>query len=263
MTIRPAAVAGTFYPDDTAALSSFIDDVMDRVAVEERTLTKVPSAIIVPHAGYIYSGLTAAFAYHAIGYKQFHRVVLFGPAHRVGFRGMALPQCDCFQTPLGDISIDSEAFRMALASPSVHVSDAAHAAEHSLEVQLPFLQSVLGHFSLLPICVGMVSPEDVAEVMRLFLNAPDTLVVVSSDLSHFHDYSSAKAEDEATIASILSLRGPINHEQACGATAINALLLLAMKEGLSPQLLDYRNSGDTAGDRDRVVGYASLAWLNS
>ncbi|ATX81250.1 hypothetical protein Ga0123462_0375 [Mariprofundus ferrinatatus] len=262
MSVRPAAVAALFYPGDAQELSSAVDTFLAAAASQASAIGAWPRAVIVPHAGYIYSGQTAAYAYQAIRGASFSRVALFGPAHRVGFYGMAVPEADKFETPLGAIPINREGLREALNHPDVQSSDLAQAQEHSLEVQLPFLQSVLGHFELLPVCVGMVDPEAVAEVMSLFLEDPDTLVVISSDLSHFHDYESARAIDHATVNSILSMHGPIGHEQACGATGINALLLLAEKQGLVPRLLDYRNSGDTAGDKLRVVGYASIAWFD-
>ncbi|NWF36416.1 AmmeMemoRadiSam system protein B [Mariprofundus sp. KV] len=261
MVVRPAAVAGMFYPAEAAALAH---QISRSLAVAERELEKglpVPRALIVPHAGYIYSGVTAAFAYQAVRESPFRRVVLFGPAHRVGFQGMAVPESEVFRTPLGDISVDQEAVRRALVHAQVQASDAPHAEEHSLEVQLPFLQSVLQHFELLPVCVGMVEPQAVAEVMELFLDEKETLIVISSDLSHFHDYQRANAIDAATVDAMLTIQWPVTHEQACGATAINALLILADKYGLEPRLLDYRNSGDTAGDKNRVVGYASMAWF--
>lgn len=259
MTVRPAAVAGFFYPAEAAELSAQIERTLAAVEPEPDSNLPMPRAIIVPHAGYIYSGQTAAFAYKAIRGGCFRRIALFGPAHRVGFYGMALPEADHYRTPLGDIPIDRDGVAAALAFDEVEVSDLAQAEEHSLEVQLPFLQRVLGEFSLVPVCVGMVQPNAVAEVMRHFLADPETLVVISSDLSHFHDYEHANAIDRATISKILD-GDPINHEQACGATGINALLLIAENFGLTPRLLDYRNSGDTEGDKMRVVGYASIAW---
>ena len=259
MSTRPAAVAGQFYPADTDALTTQITGFL--AAASSDASMALPRAIIVPHAGYIYSGLTAAFAYQAIAHAAFQRVALFGPVHRVAFYGMAVPQHDRFQTPLGDIVINREAIAQLLNHAQVQNSDAAHAQEHSLEVQLPFLQTVLDSFELVPVCVGMVEPEAVAEVIAPFLADPDTLTVISSDLSHFHHYQQANALDAATLEQICSIRAVLNHEQACGATAVNALLLLAEEYKLTPRLLDYRNSGDSAGDKNRVVGYASLAWM--
>ena len=261
MSVRPAAVAGLFYPAEVDELSAQISRSLAIAESELPPELPLPRAIIVPHAGYIYSGLTAAFAYQSIRGAPFKRVVLFGPAHRVGFYGMAVPEVDTYRTPLGDIPIDQDAVRRVLSQTQVQVSDEAHAEEHSLEVQLPFLQSVLNDFELLPICVGMVEPQAVSEVMEPFLHEEETLVVISSDLSHFHDYQSANAIDGVTVDAMLALNGPLDHEQACGATGINALLILAEKYVLLPRLLDYRNSGDTAGDKMRVVGYASIVWF--
>jgi len=261
MATRPAAVAGSFYPAEANQLSAEIVQLLSTAAPQPDQNSPLPRAIIVPHAGYIYSGLTAAFAYAMLRGAVFKRVVLFGPAHRVGFHGMALPELDTYQTPLGDIAIDQEGVARALKHPEVQGSDMAHAEEHSLEVQLPFLQSVLDDFKLLPVCIGMIEPQAVAEVMELFLDDAKTLLVISSDLSHFHDYQRANAIDAVTVDVMLSGNGLLDHEQACGATGINALLLLAGKYQLQPRLLDYRNSGDTAGDKSRVVGYASMAWF--
>ncbi|GAV21071.1 MEMO1 family protein [Mariprofundus micogutta] len=259
MSVRPAAVAGMFYPDHADELSQFINN---SVATAENATGKLiigcPKAVIVPHAGYIYSGLTAAFAYAAVKSTAIRRVLLFGPAHRVPFYGMALPECDVFETPLGRIELDQESMTAALELPHVCLNDQAHAREHSLEVQLPFLQIVLNDIQLIPLCVGMVEPEAVAEVMSALWGGDDTLVVISSDLSHFHAYQEARAIDEKSIETVLAKTDDLSHDQACGATAINALQQIAREKHMSLKLLDYRNSGDTAGDKDRVVGYASI-----
>ena len=260
MSVRTAAVAGTFYPAEVSELSAQIQHDLSTVSSELKPVSGFPAAIIVPHAGYIYSGQTAAFAYQTIQNAPIRRVALFGPAHRVAFYGMAVPEVSQYETPLGSITIDKEMSSQALEHPEVVSSDKPHALEHSLEVQLPFLQTVLGDFSLLPVCVGMVEPEAVAAVMRKFLQQPEILVVISSDLSHFHGYEKANALDQYTVDAILDLKGPLQHEQACGATGINALMLIAKADKLAVKLLDYRNSGDTAGDKLRVVGYASLGF---
>jgi len=260
MSVRPAAVAGLFYPGNAPALNTFISDVLSVASAQLPESLPVPKVIIVPHAGYIYSGLTAACAYSALKETIINRVVVLGPAHRVPFYGMALSGYDAFATPLGDIRLDAEAMHKALTLPEVQVNDAAHAQEHSLEVQLPFLQTVLGDFSLLPICIGSVQPDAVARVIENLWGDEKTLFVISSDLSHYHPYAEAGALDQQSIDTVLEMRGELNHEQACGATGINALLSVSRRHGLTAQLLDYRNSGDTAGDRDRVVGYASIAF---
>src|SRR5215467_2473980 len=258
--VRPAAVAGMFYPDDPRELASEVDTYLDRTG-EEPQAPGFPKALIVPHAGYIYSGPVAAHAYDVLRPARgvVRRVVILGPCHRVPVRGLALPQATAFATPLGRIPLDTEGADTIRDLPQVVVSAATHADEHALEVQLPFLQKVLGNFSLVPLVVGSVEPEKVAEVVDRLWGGPETLVVISSDLSHYHPYDSAKAIDGETVQAILDFDAGILHEQACGATPIAGLLLAARRRGLAPRLLDCRNSGDTAGDRRRVVGYASFA----
>ena len=256
--IRPAAVAGMFYPADPAALTREVEACL---AAAPRGDAPIPKALIVPHAGYVYSGATAARAYArlVLARQRIRRVVLLGPAHRVPIRGLALPVAEAFATPLGGVPIDAKGARAALSLPQVTASDVAHNLEHSLEVQLPFLQTVLDDFTLLPFAVGAATPAQVAEVLDLLWGGPETLVLISSDLSHFHAYATAQGIDKGTVGAILAFEPSIEHEQACGATPINGLLLCARRRGLSIELLDLRNSGDTAGDRSRVVGYASFA----
>ncbi|MDQ7000436.1 MAG: AmmeMemoRadiSam system protein B [Mariprofundus sp.] len=262
MSVRPAAVAGLFYPGEARELAAFVAAFLHDATARLPAALPVPEAVIVPHAGYIYSGPTAGFAYAAAALKgaMISRVVLLGPAHRLAFYGMALSGYDAFATPLGDVRLDTGAIQQLLTLPGVHVNDAAHAQEHSLEVQLPFLQTVLGDFSLVPVCIGSVPPDAVARVIESLWGDKNTLFVISSDLSHYHSYDEARALDRLSIDTILAMRDELNHEQACGATGINALLSVSGRHGLTAKLLDYRNSGDTAGDRDRVVGYASIAF---
>ena len=260
--VRPAAVAGMFYPAAPPALAA---EVRAHLAGAQSRLSPagvVPRALIVPHAGYVYSGPIAGSAYArlAAGRDTIRRVVLFGPTHRVPVRGLALPLVRAFATPLGIVNVDREAAAAALTLPQVCASDAAHALEHSLEVQLPFLQAVLGDFGIVPFAVGDATPAEVAEVIELLWGGPETVIVVSSDLSHYHSYADARQMDRATGEAILALSAMLDHEQACGATPINGLLLAARRHGLQPELLDLRNSGDTAGDKSRVVGYASFAF---
>ncbi|MBY0578186.1 MAG: AmmeMemoRadiSam system protein B [Burkholderiales bacterium] len=250
---RPAACAGSFYPKNPEALAAAIDAMLAQTAGPDLPR---PRALIAPHAGYVYSGQVAAQAYSPLARCDFSRVILVGPAHRVYFRGIALPESTAFETPMGCVPVD---FPAKLASlPQILRSDEAHALEHALEVQLPFLQAVFERFSIVPLLVGAAAPDAVSEVIDLFLDEPETLVVVSSDLSHFHPYHEAQKLDEATVRAISNLDATLDHEAACGATPINALLLCAKKRGLKPTLLDMKNSGDTAGDRKRVVGYASF-----
>ncbi len=257
--IRPPAVAGMFYPASAATLQADVDRLLAAAPIPAMAQ---PKALIVPHAGYIYSGPTAARAYAALApwRATIGRVVLLGPTHRVAVRGLALPASDAFATPLGEVRIDVAA-RAALADlPQVVVSDPAHAQEHSLEVHLPFLQRALDDFSLLPLAVGQASPEAVAEVLERLWGGAETLLVISSDLSHFLPYATAKQVDGVTCRHILALATDIDPHQACGAFPVNGLLLAAQRHGLRPTLLDLCNSGDTAGDRQRVVGYAAFAF---
>lgn len=259
LDVRPAAVAGMFYPRQANRLAGEVRAYLgDAPARSART----PKALIVPHAGYVYSAPIAAAAYASLGPLRdaVERVVLLGPAHRVAVRGLATTGAGAFATPLGEVPIDRDAVSRALAFPQVIESDAAHAHEHALEVQLPFLQTVLRKFSLVPFAVGRATPEEVAEVVDALWGGPETLLVVSSDLSHYHAYAEAQRIDRATADAILALSPTLDHEQACGATPINGLLQCAQRRGLAPALLDLRNSGDTAGDRSRVVGYASFAF---
>ena len=261
--IRQPAVAGTFYPGTASTLQHDVTTLL--AAAQAAPLSKLPKAIIVPHAGYIYSGATAAAAYARLsaGRDQITRVVLLGPVHRVPVRGLALPGAEAFATPLGNIPVDQSAVTLLNTMPQVVTSAAAHAWEHSLEVQLPFLQSVLGNFSLIPLAVGDATPEEIAEVLNALWGGPETLIVISSDLSHFLPYATARAVDQQTAQRILELHGPLTHEQACGGTPINGLLLAARHHHLQPLLLDLCNSGDTAGDKNRVVGYASFAFMEA
>ena len=261
LSVRPAAVAGAFYPASPSELSRELDDMLGQSS--DRSLAPgFPKALIVPHAGYIYSGNVAAQAYDRLRPARgiVRRVVLLGPCHRVPVRGLALPDVGAFATPLGEVPLDQAAMASLSGLPQVVVSSAVHAAEHSLEVQLPFLQRVLGQFSLVPLAVGAATPEQVSEVLEKLWGGEETLIVISSDLSHFHPYDEACAIDRGTANAILDYSGDIDHEQACGATPVLGMLLAAKQHELKVELLDLRNSGDTAGGRSRVVGYASFAF---
>lgn len=257
--IRPAAVAGAFYPAQPNILASAVNALLESAA---ESPPAQPKALIVPHAGYIYSGPIAASAYAGLRRLRdvVRRVVLLGPVHRVPVRGLALPAAEGFATPLGTVPIDRAATASIADLRQVTENAPAHALEHSLEVQLPFLQTLLADFRLVPLAVGDASPEEIAEVLERLWGGPETLIVVSSDLSHYLPYAAARELDSITAQAILDLRGPVDHRQACGATPVNGLLAAARRHHLQPRLLDLRNSGDTAGDREQVVGYGAFAF---
>lgn len=261
-TTRPAAVAGLFYPRDPGELHIAVETML-RAVPQLEPAGRAPKAIVAPHAGYIYSGPIAASVYALLepARGRIRRVVLLGPTHRVAVNGLALPDAEAFVTPMGRVAIDGDAVAAVSRLPQVTRSAAAHAYEHSLEVQLPFLQSVLGTFTLVPFAVGYAGPGEVAEVLDMLWGGAETLIVVSSDLSHYHPYDEAQAIDRGTANAILALRTDITHEQACGATPVAGINLAAGRRGLRAQLVDLRNSGDTAGDRGRVVGYGAFAYF--
>jgi AmmeMemoRadiSam system protein B len=250
MSIRPPAVSGLFYPGDPVELEEMVSHFLARV----RPSGPAPVALIAPHAGYVYSGPVAATGYATLR-RPIERVILLGPAHRYPLRGLAAHSADTFLTPLGPVPCDTPAL------PHVETLDVAHAAEHSLEVHLPFLQVALGDFTLTPLVVGDAQTDEVAEVLEHLWGGPETLVVISSDLSHFHDYDTAVRLDRATATAIEELRPEaIGPHEACGCRAINGLLRVARDKGLTVTTLDLRNSGDTAGPRKEVVGYGTFAF---
>jgi len=258
-TVRPPAVAGAFYPRDAEELDGAVRDLLDAATP---TSGPPPKAIIAPHAGYIYSGAVAAEAYAwlAQGKDTIKRVVLVGPAHRMPFRGIAASGASAFSTPLGTIPIDADATRRLMTLPFAVVLNEAHRLEHSLEVHLPFLQRSLSDFSLVPLVVGDATGKQVAEALQLLWGGPETLIVISSDLSHQLDYAAAQASDGATCKAIEEFRPDrIEQPQACGRIPIMGLLEVARMREMNVATLDMRNSGDTAGPRDRVVGYG--AWI--
>lgn len=268
-TIRPTAVAGAFYSGNPYTLSADVNRLLKEAYAHAdanpHTFSEVPKALIVPHAGYIYSGPVAATAYAQLRLVReiVKRVVLLGPSHRVYLNGLALAGAEAFATPLGNIPIDQKAVAELKKMPQVKELPAAHELEHSLEVQLPFLQHVFQEFSLVPLVVGNTTPAEVAEVLEKLWGGEETLILISSDLSHFHAYKTACDIDHATAQSILDFKESITPEEACGCMPINGLLHLAKKLGLQPRLLDLRNSGDTAGDKHRVVGYGSFGFYGA
>jgi AmmeMemoRadiSam system protein B len=258
MSTRAAAVAGYFYEANPDRLKHDVNQLLQAQAAD---CGDFPEALIVPHAGYVYSGSTAACAYNCLlpDPDQVKRVLLIGPAHRVYVDGMAIPSVDYFSTPLGDIPLDREALQRIGDLPGVRVFDEAHREEHCLEVQLPFLQTVLDDFTLVPVVVGGAGPDTVAAVIDALADDPHTLVVISSDLSHFLSYDEAQRTDSETCELILHKATSLRGEQACGAAAINGLMASRLGRKLKVDLLRACNSGDTAGSRNRVVGYAAFA----
>jgi AmmeMemoRadiSam system protein B len=259
--VRHPAVAGLFYPADPDELRRALADAFGAAEAPPPD-APVPQALVVPHAGYVYSGPIAASAYLRVApaHAVIRRVVLLGPSHRVYLDGLAVPSDDEFDGPLGRVRIDRDLRDVVRVLPGVVVHDRPHRDEHSLEVQLPFLQTVLDHFTLLPISVGNASPDQVATVLEAVWGGPETLVVISTDLSHYHAYDEASRLDARTAAAIVTRRpDDIADDDACGARPLRGLLRVAIGHDLSVQQLDLRNSGDTAGDRHRVVGYGAFA----
>lgn len=257
LRVRQPAVAGLFYPSDAPELERLLKSLLQGEDAPQAAL----KALIVPHAGYVYSGPIAASGFRLLrGHAgRIRRVVVIGPSHRIPLRGLAVPTVNAFSTPLGEIRIDAEGRECLLKVPQVRAADLPHAQEHSIEVELPFLQLLLGDFELLPIAAGDASASEVAEALNAVWNGPETLIVVSTDLSHYHDYATAQSLDSATNDAILACAEALDGECACGCIGLNGFLRCARLRALRIELKDLRNSGDTAGDRARVVGYGAWA----
>lgn len=261
-TIQHPNVAGLFYPRESDVLKHDIEHFLAEQPADP-TEDQPPKAMIVPHAGYIYSGAIAASAYRKIipFADTIERVAVFAPSHRVGFDGLALSPAQQFRTPLGDIRVDTDSCEQLAHLPQVQWLPRAFQGEHALEVQLPFLQQILGDFSLIPIIVGNADAASVEQVMGSIWGGQETLIIVSSDLSHFLDYPTAQEHDQATNQQILALSEQhLSYEDACGRNPLRGLLRSARQHHLKPNLLDLRNSGDTAGSKDRVVGYGAYVF---
>ncbi|HKX42298.1 MAG TPA: AmmeMemoRadiSam system protein B [Burkholderiaceae bacterium] len=263
--VREAVVDGLFYPAAPRALRASIVDYLVGAATAGDTAERgPPKLLIAPHAGYEYCGAIAAQAYALLGgraARAISRVVMLGPTHRVALDGLAAPRAQAFETPLGQVALDGAALASLADLPQVSRNDRAHEREHSLEVQLPFLQTLLGdRFTIVPLVVGSAGAEAVAQVLERLWGGDETLIVISSDFSHYLPYEQAQAVDRATAQRILALAADVSPHEACGASAINGAALASRRHGLVPRLLDLRNSGDTAGDRDRVVGYGAFVF---
>jgi AmmeMemoRadiSam system protein B len=259
--VRPAAVAGLFYPGSARELRPMVDQYLDADLVSSPA--PVAKAVIAPHAGYVYSGPVAGSAFRCFAQdaSRIRRIVLIGPAHRFRVDGLALTEQTAFETPLGSVPIDLELAELITGMPQVSISTQAHAPEHCLEVELPFLQVLLEDFSILPLLVSDASAAEIADVLERVWGGDETRFVVSSDLSHFLTYETAQDLDRETAHQVVGMHDQIAEHRACGAVAINGLLEAARRRGLVPKLLDLRNSGDTAGDRSRVVGYGAFAFV--
>jgi AmmeMemoRadiSam system protein B len=260
-TVRPAAVAGLFYPSDPDELGAMVEALLTGVHAGHR----LAKALIVPHAGYVYSGAVAGQAYGSLGpaARELRRVVLLGPSHHEWFRGLAVPTVEAFATPLGAMRVDAAAVRRLRELPAVVAADRPHAREHSLEVQLPFLQHLAPLAGIVPVVAGAATPAEVEAVIDALWGGADTLIVISSDLSHYHPYGAAQALDASTAQAILEGREDLSGEEACGCVLVNGLARAVRKRGLRAELLDLRNSGDTAGDRRRVVGYGAFGFYDA
>ena len=255
---RPPAVAGLFYPESPAQLRAAVTSYLNE-GVERSPYPPGLRALVAPHAGYVYSGGVAGSAFGGLARRDAHfeRVVVLGPSHYHPFEGLALPDADAYETPLGRVPLDRELVESVSDLEEVTVSAAAHAREHAIEVEIPFLQEALGDFSVLPLVVGAAAPEAVARVLERVWS-PEVLVVISSDLSHYLEYDQAIRIDSETARRVVELDSTIPHDRACGATPLNGLLLTAQRLDLAARLVDLCNSGDTAGDRSRVVGYGAF-----
>jgi AmmeMemoRadiSam system protein B len=251
--VRPAAVAGRFYPGSRDELARAIDSLLAAAPASGAC----PKAIIAPHAGYVYSGPIAASVFARIRGRTIERVILVGPAHREFVDGLAWPGAARLATPLGEIEVDVDAIA---ALPELRANPSAHAREHCLEVELPFVQTIAPGAKVVPLLASRATPEQVGRVLERLWGGPETLIVISSDLSHYHPYATAQAKDRNTIDQILARKPTLDGDQACGAVGINGLSWLAAKKQLRVELVDLRNSGDTAGSKDEVVGYGALAY---
>lgn len=266
ISIRPTAVAGSFYPKQASELNIMLEKFLSQYAVNDSVNIATPKAIIAPHAGYIYSGQTAASVYSNLEQvkDKIRRVVLLGPTHRVSVKGIALPSNTHFASPLGNVSIDTQSLKKISAHSFVNYIDEAHTQEHSLEVHIPFLQKVINNFVLLPILVGNATPEQVATILKELWGNDETLIVISSDLSHFLNYETASKTDRNTTELIEKFDYEhIGSKQACGCMPMRGLLKLAQEKNMTIQTVDLRNSGDTAGTKDRVVGYGAYALFDN
>lgn len=260
-TTRPAAVAGTFYPAAPTLLHQMVTEFLDEA--ETPVFAMAPKAIIAPHAGYIYSGPIAGSAFKAWQnlIDDVQRIIIIGPNHTMAVTGLATVSAAAFKTPLGEVPVDREAIEQLRPLPHIQINDRAHTQEHGLEVMLPFLQTLATNFAIVPLVAGQTTGKEVAAVLEKLWGGPETLILISSDLSHYHDYYTAQKLDQATAVAIEKLQpDKLGKDSACGRLPIQGLLIKARAEGLQATTVDLRNSGDTAGSKDRVVGYGAFVF---
>jgi len=260
--VRQPAVAGQFYPNDAQELRNSVDQFL----AQANSTGPAPKALIIPHAAHRYSGPVAASAYHLLKPKRdtITRVVLLGPSHRVPMQGLATSSACSFASPLGEVMLDHSVINQLFQFPQVRERDVAHIEEHSIEVHLPFLQAILGNFKLLPLVIGDATPTEVSEVLEDVWGGEETVIIISSDLSHYQSYEKSVLMDQATTEAIVNLNvGKIRHADACGCNPINGLLKVAAKKQMTAKLIDQRNSGDTAGPLEQVVGYGAYGFIEN
>lgn len=261
MIIRPPAVAGTLYDADTQRLLAQVESWLNEGVA--KTTPKTPKALVVPHSGYHYSGKTAAAAYRLLEpvYDSIRRVVILGNSHRDTINGFALPGVDVFKTPLGDVKVDPHAVQHLLNEPDVQELPEAHRLEHSIEVQLPFLQTVLEDFVIVPLIVGNNDPKRVAELLKPLWGAEETLIVISTGLSRKRPQSEARSQDAHSAERIRKMKIDFSYPEACGFNALNGFLYLAKEKHLDSKCLALSTSADTNGLKDRVRGFGSFAFF--
>lgn len=259
--IKKPAVAGAFYPDEPDILNNMVEHLFDAITWAGSS----PKAIIAPHAGYIYSGIAAACAYQCLEMMPYIKnIILVGPSHYIAFNGVAYSDYDTFITPLGELFVNTNLIQQIAKLPATQHFNDAFSREHCLEVQFPFLQKKLNEFTIVPLLVSGANKQTVASVLEALWGDKETLVIISSDLSHYHDYLTAQQLDSETSQAIVNLDADnIKEDSACGRIAIRGLLHLAKQKKMQAKKILQINSGDTAGDKQRVVGYGAYHFFEN
>ena len=265
MTIRKAAVAGQFYPasaEEIKRMFDYFNEMLEKSIRDPKMLETKTRAVIVPHAGYVYSGFTANVAHRLLGNSGVKRVVVIGPSHRVYLTGTSVGEYDLYETPLGDLGGDKGLATEIIQRFGMGFVPQAH-AEHSTEVQLPFIKSYLPDARVVEMVYGDENPANLAAVIEWLMGDPATGVVISTDLSHYYDIEKAKRLDSICLDAVSTLDPARLHQgcEACGRIGVEAMLIAARNLGLEPLILDYRTSADASGDTSQVVGYMSAAFI--